>query len=289
MAVIDIHTHGIGGYDTRTTDEEHIFRIAELHGAEGVTHIIPTVYPAPIPVMREHMAVIKRAMGRQKDRGLSYASRIVGLHLEGPFLNPSRCGALNAMTFIEPTDYHLRQLIEGFEDVIRIITIAPEPDGAVRLIRAIVDRGIAASMGHSEATYAQAETGFNAGARGITHLFNAMRGFHHREPGLAGFGLMNRDVYVEVIADTHHLHPKTLEMVFAIKNPERIIIVSDAVRETKTSAGNEGIADARGTLIGGSTTITESAVRVTEAGVERVLVDKCISENPGRYLNLTIS
>ena len=153
MKIIDIHTHGIGGFDTRTTDVEHILRIAGIHGSQGVAEIIPAIYPAPMKVMRENMQVVKEAMERQEDGD---SARIIGVHLEGPFLNFSKCGSLNAMTFLEPTEYHLKELIEGFEDIVRIITIAPEMNGAVSLIRKMSGMGIIASMGHSDATYAEA-------------------------------------------------------------------------------------------------------------------------------------
>ena len=111
--------------------------------------------------------------------------------------------------------------MEGFGDVVKIVTIAPELNDAAELIRAITHTGIIVSMGHSDATYREAHAGFSAGAKGVTHIFNAMRGVHHREPGIAGFGLTNPDVYVEVIADPFHLHPKTIELIFSAKKPEK--------------------------------------------------------------------
>ncbi|MCL4492018.1 MAG: hypothetical protein M1510_08975 [Nitrospirae bacterium] len=310
MRVIDIHTHGIAGYDTRTTDAVHILRIAEIHGSQGVSEIIPTIYPAAIKVMRENMAVVREAMERQKDSNklqvtsnelknkkesensllvTRHSSLIAGVHLEGPFLNFSKCGALNSMTFLEPTEYHLKELIEGFEDMVKIITIAPELNGAPGLIRKITDRGIIASMGHSDATHAEAEAGFHAGAKGITHIFNAMRGFHHREPGIAGFGLMNKDIYIEVIADPHHLHPKTLELIFETKKAERIIIISDTVKETTPFTKGQGVTDIHGSLLGGSMTVSEASVMLIEAGFDRDVVMKCITENPERYMEAVTS
>lgn len=288
--VIDIHTHGIGGYDTRTTVAEHILKIAEIQGSYGVSEIIPTIYPATIKVMRENLTVVKKAMEQQKAEARSQKpeeskpARIIGIHLEGPFLNPSKCGALNAITFIEPTDHSLKELIEGFEDIIKIITIAPEINGATKLIKKITDMGIIASMGHSEATYTEAEAGFNAGARGITHIFNAMRGFHHRDPGIAGFGLLNQDIYIEVIADPYHLHQKTLEMIFKTKNPDRIMIISDSVREATPFTKGQGVTDTYGKLLGSCMTITESAKRLIDIGFGGDIIMKCISENPERYL-----
>jgi len=292
MKAIDIHAHGIAGYDTRTSDERHILKIAEMHGNQAVSTIMPTIYPASVNTMRENMLAVKRAMELLNDRSKKSeitiqdsASRIIGIHLEGPFLNPLKSGALDSASFIEPIEYNLMKIIDGFEDAIKIITIAPELEGALKLIRKIRDMGIIASMGHSDATYEEALAGYNAGAKGITHLFNAMRGFHHREPGISGFGLLNQDIYVEVIADPFHLHPKTLELIFKIKNHDRIIIVSDTVKGAKIT--ESGIFDKEGRLLGGCLTIRESSKMLIEKGIiNEEIALKCITENPKRYLNL---
>ena len=321
MRSIDIHIHGIDGYDTRTTDGNHILKIAEILGSQGISEIVLTIYPSLTDEMRKNMMTIWKAMELQQSEGSSQRlapippprggrarervkapnlklARIIGIHLEGPFLNPSRCGALDAKTFIEPTEKSLRKLIEGFEDIVKIITIAPELKGALQLIKKISDRGIIASMGHSDATFSEAEAGFHAGARGITHIFNAMRSFHQREPGIAGFGLINKDIYIEVIADPFHLHPKTLELVFKTKNPKKIIIVSDSVKETNSSpsppykAGVQrrarkivkAVTDAHGKLQGGSMTIVESSKRLIKMGFDERVITDCITKNPRRYL-----
>jgi N-acetylglucosamine-6-phosphate deacetylase len=290
MKVMDIHTHGIGGYDTRTSDPDHILRMAEICGSTGVLEILPAIYPSAIRVMRENMEAVKRAMVKQESDlhisgGKNRSAKIAGLHIEGPFLNPVKCGALAAETFIEPMEYAFRELIEGFEDIVKIITIAPELSGSIRLIKMISDAGIIASMGHSEATYAEAEEGFHAGARGITHIFNAMRGLHHREPGIAGFGLLSNEVYIEVIADPFHLHPKILDLILKTKDRDRIIIISDSVKDTKAGGSlEEGITGPQGKLHGGSLTITGSAKRLVEMGYDEGMIMDCITKNPERYL-----
>jgi N-acetylglucosamine-6-phosphate deacetylase len=118
-----------------------------------------------------------------------------------------------------------------------------------------------------------------------------MRGFHHREPGIAGFGLINPHVYIEVIADSYHLHPETIKLIFTVKNPEKIIIISDSVKNTP-EAGNRkpetkfhGITNACGKLQGGSTTVVESARRLVNMGYEKNIIINCISRNPGIYIN----
>ncbi len=298
MNIIDIHTHGIKGYDTKTTDLNHILKIAEIQGSQGVTNIVLTIYSGTIKVMRENMLLVKKAMEIQNTESDRKSARIIGVHLEGPFLNPSKCGALNAMTFLEPSEYSFKELIEGFEDIVKIITIAPELNGAIDLIKIITNYGIIASMGHSDATYKEAERGFNAGAKGITHIFNAMRGIHHREPGIAGFGLLNKDIYIEVIADPFHLHPEILALIFRIKDHERIILISDTVKETNIFlrgyknkyeesrfAQSFGVTDTHGKLLGGCMTIVESSKRLIDEGYREEIVMKTISENPERYLS----
>ncbi len=291
MKIIDVHTHGISGFDTRTSEGEHICRIAEIQGSHGVSEIIPTVYPAPVDTMRVHMQAIKTAMEEQRRRtGARPApahhteAKIIGLHLEGPFLNPARCGALDAGAFLAPDERILKKLMEGFEDIIKIMTIAPELEGAAALIKNMSDAGIIASMGHSDATYNNAEAGFHAGARGITHIFNAMRGIHHREPGIAGFGLMNKDVYIEVIADPFHLHLKMIEFLFSVKNPEKILIVSDTVKASKMSTASHGVREEDSRLLGGSRTIRESAEQLIQGGLDKEIIFKAISDNPASYL-----
>ncbi|PIQ94433.1 MAG: hypothetical protein COY75_00420 [Nitrospirae bacterium CG_4_10_14_0_8_um_filter_41_23] len=229
------------------------------------------------------MDTVRKAMEMQDVE----PAKIIGVHLEGPFLNPSKCGALSASSFVEPTEDNFKELIEGFEDIVKIITIAPEINEAIGLIKKMSGMGIIVSMGHSDATYNEAKAGFNAGAKGITHIFNAMR-FHHREPGLAGFGLLNQDIYIELIADPCHLHSKTLELIFKTKNPDRIIIVSDTVKETKVRGGGgreQGITDIHGRLSGGCMTITESSKRLIEIGYNKNSIMRCITKNPKMYLS----
>jgi len=304
-----MHIHGIGGFDTRTKAEAHIIRIAEIQGSRGVSEILPTVYPSSVKEMRTHMETIKRAMNIQKSsldgqqhgqtnqatshgdssegifQNRSGQAAIAGIHLEGPFLNPLQCGSLNPDVCAEPSEYVFRSLAEGFEDIIKIMTIAPEMPGAIELIRKISDMGIVVSMGHSDATYAEAEEGFRAGAKGVTHLFNAMRGFHHREPGIAGFGLSNREIYIEIIADPFHLHAHVIDLVFKTKNPDKIIIISDAVKETGIEIHASGIRDGFGNLMGGSIVVTESAERLIMQGYDKDMIIGCITENPTRYLS----
>ncbi len=290
MRIIDVHTHGFSGCDSRGARPSDLLKIARLHGEFGVGAIVVTIYSSSIDQMRTDITAVMKAMESQQEKGSESpgpeAAMILGAHLEGPFLNPARAGALDKGSFLPATVVNCERLIEGFGKVVRIITVAPELKGAAKLIKTIVDAGIVVSMGHSDATFSEAEAGFKAGARGITHIFNAMRGIHHREPGIAGFGLTNPDVYAEVIADPYHLHPKTLELIFRMKDRRRIILVSDTVRGSTTDASRSAVTGKNGRPIGGSMALTDCAGRLIELGFDRDTVERAASENPARYLGI---
>lgn len=301
---IDLHTHGFKGYDTRTSDPGHILKMAWLYKGAGTDAFLPTIYPAPIDEMRKNMDAVKRAIEIQgsefKVRSPEFgvqssklktqnsklkidnfpSSVILGVHLEGPFLNPARCGALDKSYFVRPALSNFKKLTCGFEDIIRIITVAPELPGALRLIERCAELGIKVNMGHSDATYRQASEGMKAGATGITHIFNAMRPFHHREPGLAGFGL-SEDIFIEVIADGVHIHPVVLDLIFSVKKKERIILVSDSVRGAK---GDGRPVYASGKMLAGSGITMKNSVKVLrKIGVSGHNID-IYKYNPLRYL-----
>ena len=280
QAYIDIHVHGATEYDTRTRRQDDILRIADIHGERGTAAILPTVYPGSLEVMRENMAAIRRAIATQRS-----GASILGIHLEGPFLNPERAGSLDGKSFMEPSVETLGRVVEDFEDLIRIITIAPELPGALRVIEVCREKGFLVHMGHSDASFEQAEEGKHAGATGITHIFNSMRGFHHREPGLAGFGLMDEDIYVEVIADMAHLHPQSLKMLLDMKAPDKILLISDSVKGP--GWGNGPIRGPGGVLQGSGITLSEGVKNLASLGVPLERAVQFASANPRRYLGIT--
>lgn len=278
--LIDIHVHGADDYDTRTRRQDDILRIAGRHGERGTAAILPTIYPGPVDGMRDNIGAVRRAMESRRQ-----GARILGVHLEGPFLNSERAGSLDRECFTQPSLETLSRLIDGFEDIIKIITIAPEMPGALKVIEACREKGILVHMGHSDASFEQAEEGKRAGATGITHIFNAMRGFHHREPGLAGFGLMDEDVYVEVIADLAHLHPRSLKMLFDMKSPERIILISDSVMGPGWGSG--AVRGPGGTLMGSGIALGDGMKNLIALGVPPERALQFASDNPRRYLGIS--
>jgi len=278
--LIDVHVHGAATYDTRTRRQDDILQMANIHGERGTSAMLPTIYPGSIESMRDNMAAVQRAMAAQRE-----GARILGVHLEGPFLNPERAGSLDGQSFAEPSVEMLTRLVEDFEDIIKIVTIAPELPGALRVIEVCREMGFLVHMGHSDATFEQAEEGKRAGATGITHIFNAMRGFHHREPGLAGFGLMDEDVFVEVIADMAHLHPQSLKMLFDMKSPDKIVLISDSVKGA--GWGNGPIRGAGGILLGSGICLKDAVKNLISLGVPSERALQLASDNPMRYLGIT--
>ncbi len=278
--LIDIHVHGAADYDTRTRRQDDILHLANIHGKHGTSALLATIYPGSIEVMRENMGTVRRAMSTQRS-----GARILGVHLEGPFLNRERAGSLDGSSFADPSVEALKSLVEDYEDMIKIVTIAPELPGALRVVEVCREKGFLVHMGHSDATFEQAEEGKRAGATGITHVFNAMRGFHHREPGLAGFGLMDEDIYVEIIADMAHLHPQSLKMLFDMKQPDKIILISDSVKGP--GWGNGPIRGAGGTLQGSGISLSAGVNNLVALGVPLERALQFASDNPRNYLGLT--
>jgi N-acetylglucosamine-6-phosphate deacetylase len=277
--LIDIHVHGAEDCDTRTRRQDDILRIANVHGTRGTSALLPTVYPGSIETMRENMAAIRRAMSAQRQ-----GAEILGVHIEGPFLNPERAGSLDRKSFAEPSVETLEHLVEDYEDIIKIVTVAPELPGALKVIEVCRTKGFLVHMGHSDASFEQAEEGKRAGATGITHLFNAMRGFHHREPGLAGFGLMDEDVYVEIIADMAHLHPQSLKMLFDMKSTDKIILISDSVKGPGWGSGP--IRGPGGTLMGSGIVLADAMKNLISLGVPPDRAIQFASNNPRKYLGM---
>jgi N-acetylglucosamine-6-phosphate deacetylase len=277
--LIDIHVHGAEDCDTRTRRQDDILRIANMHGTRGTSALLPTIYPGSIETMRENMAAIRRAMSTQRQ-----GAEILGVHIEGPFLNPERAGSLDRKSFAEPSVETLEHLVEDYEDIIKIVTVAPELPGALKVIEVCRTKGFLVHMGHSDASFEQAEEGKRAGATGITHLFNAMRGFHHREPGLAGFGLMDEDVYVEIIADMAHLHPQSLKMLFDMKSTDKIILISDSVKGPGWGSGP--IRGPGGTLMGSGIVLADAMKNLISLGVPPDRALQFASNNPRKYLGI---
>lgn len=272
MSLIDIHFHGTKKIDIRDTESpEQILLIAQEYDSTEVKGFLLTLYPSDINLMRKTLLNIKKAMLCQEE-----GAKILGVYIEGPFLNPNKAGALDSFYFLKPDVDIFQKLIEDFEDIVKVITVAPELPGALKIIEKCKERDIIVSMGHSDATYKEAQEGFIAGAQLITHLFNAMRGIHHREPGIAGFGLINQEIYIELIGDGKHLNDNLLQWIFHVKNPERIILVSDMVKQKKEIQ----------ILQGGLMSLRDIIKRLKRLNIDEYKLKLATEKNPKRLLKI---
>ena len=221
--LIDLHCHGLMGLDTSSGSFEDLRRLSEHKARQGVTAWLPTTMTLPWPALERCFAAARRAMadsGAPEWRG----ARVLGVHAEGPFISERRRGAQDPAAIQAPDIEALRP----WADVVRLMTVAPEVPGALDFIRAARGLGVRISMGHTDATAAQAQAGIEAGATQLTHTFNAMPPLHHREPGALGAALADDRVFCELIADTFHVSPLLFPIMARLK-PGKLVLITDSI------------------------------------------------------------
>src|SRR4051794_21807715 len=207
---VDLHVHGGGGAQVGP-DPDAIAGVARFHARHGTTALLATTVPASVDALARTVGAIAAvASEAPTDR-----ARVLGSHLEGPFVSAARPGALDVRHLRAPDRAELDRLLDAGGGTVRAIVVAPELPGALELIAAAAGAGVLVAMGHTDATYAEAIAGVEHGARGATHLFNAMRPLHHREPGIAGAALADERLTAELIADGVHVHPAALALAYA--------------------------------------------------------------------------
>jgi N-acetylglucosamine-6-phosphate deacetylase len=249
---IDIHTHGAAGYDTMDADPSGLACMGRFLARHGVTAYLPTTITAAREDITAAVTAVQRAQ-RSAD-----AARPLGVHLEGPYLNPSHRGA-------QPLE-HLRLPAAAEFDAwlssgtVRLITLAPELDGALDLIEHATEAGVRTAVGHTDATYEEVLAAAGAGLTQATHTFNGMPPLHHRAPGPVGAALTDPRVFAQVIADGVHLHPAVLDLIIRAKGCDRTILVSDAMRAT-------GLPDGIHDLGGQQITVKDGVPRTPEGGL----------------------
>ncbi|HEX7065277.1 MAG TPA: N-acetylglucosamine-6-phosphate deacetylase [Bacillales bacterium] len=225
--LIDVHIHGAAGADVTDGTPEALSTIAGALPAEGTTSFLATT-------MTQESAIIEKALdnagsywGAQSGSG---CAEMLGIHLEGPFLSPKRAGAQPVNHIIDPDLERFRKWQEAAGGHIRLVTLAPEQAGGLELVRYLADNGVIASVGHSDATFEQVEEAIAAGASHVTHLYNGMRGLHHREPGVVGAALLRKELTAEMIVDGIHLRPEMVELAYRQKKKSGLVLITDAIR-----------------------------------------------------------
>jgi len=219
---IDIHIHGSGGFDTMDGDINALEKISKTIAAYGTTSFLPTTMTMEKSHIIKALDTIKKAMSTETKNG----ANILGVHLEGPFINPIFKGAQNSEYIIEP-DY---EFIKNYLDIIKIITMAPEIKGSFDFMDLIKQNSSAVlSIGHSNATYEEAMEAIERGISHSTHIFNAMTPLHHRNPGVVG-AVFNSEITCELIADKIHVHPELFRFLIKAVGENRICLITDSMR-----------------------------------------------------------
>jgi len=284
---IDLHVHGGDGADCMD-GEQAVRRMARFHAQHGTTALLATTVTAPL----EELEAALRGIAAVVQNPGPGEARVLGVHLEGPFISPERLGAQPPYA-LEPSIETMRYLLSLAP--IRVVTLAPELPGALELIRFLSEQGVRVQQGHTAATYAQSLAGFEAGAQGFTHFYNAMTPLHHREPGVVGLGL-ERARWAEVIPDGLHVHPA------AIRALARAIPQTYAVTDAVAAAGrpegeyrlgrhrvykkSQGVFLADGTLAGSALTMDRAAYNLRCWGYTVPEVMQMTSRMAAQYLEL---
>ncbi len=291
---VDVHIHGAVGVDVNEADADGLLQIAGYLAKNGVTSWVPTLVPDSDANYERSIREIGCLMGMQVDEPVAQA---VGVHYEGVFASEKMCGALRPEFFKVANrqlakDSRLPRLEKG----VHMTTLAPEIDGGIELIKALVADGWVVSIGHTRADAGTLDRAFAVGARHMTHFFNAMTGIHHRDLGVAGWGLGNKDVTFDIIADGIHVHPQMLRVACRSKSPDNVTLISDSVAPTGLGDGEYELwgetikvtdgrtQNERGSIAGSVISLFDAARRMLGLAFSEVEVAKMASTNPARLL-----
>lgn len=231
--MIDLHIHGANGADVMDGSNEALHTMATALPKEGTTSFLATTMTTAKHDIENALKNIAAYVPNQQPG----SAEIVGAHLEGPFLSPKRAGAQHPDNIIEPNVDLFKSWQELSGNNIKLVTLAPERNGGLELTSHLKQTGVVASIGHSDAVYDEVEEAIKAGVTHATHLFNGMRGLHHREPGVAGAVLLHDEVTCEMIVDGIHIAPKMVKFAYKNKGSEGVVLVTDAMRAKCLGAG----------------------------------------------------
>ncbi len=237
---IDVHTHGAYGFDTNDAEPEGLRNWLKNIVSEGVTGLLPTTITQSEEVLTKALRNVANVV-REGYEG----ARILGIHFEGPYLDQKYKGAQPEQYCVAPDLDQFKRYLAASEGLIRIVTMACEHDEGFKLTRFLCENGIAPSLGHSSATFAQAAMAFANGARSVTHVYNGMAPYHHREPGIVGASFRFRNVFGEIICDGLHSTWAALNTYFAAKGPDYGVMITDSLKVKGLPAGTR-------TLFGGN-------------------------------------
>ena len=273
--LVDLQVNGFAGVDFVSGSSDDWQHARRAIARTGVTSFVPTFITAPL----NDLAHALQRTVPFLDVATQHGARPIGIHLEGPFLSPERCGAHNSSVMCDPSPEAVQTLMEAAAGRLVMITLAPERPHAIAAISQLAAAGVTVSLGHSNADAQTSLAAFNAGAGMVTHLFNAMRPLGHRDPGLAGIALTDTRAHLGLIVDLHHVDPRICQLAFNAA-PDRIVLVTDAVAAATMPPGeyelggttvfvDSGVPRRPDGTIAGSSLTLDTAIRnaVNECGV----------------------
>ncbi len=287
---VDTHIHGFGGYGTEDCSDKSILKMSEGLLHYGVTSFIPTLYSGNKVQMIRGIKAIVKAMGREK------GARILGIHLEGPFISPQRLGA-QSPDGVSPVDLDLMDALwEASEGHIVNMTVAPELHNMRELALYCLSKGIVLQAGHTNASYKQMIEAMQARIMHVTHLFNAMSRMHHRDPGTVGAVFIHPELSCEVIADGIHINPEIIKFLLTCKSLDKVVLVTDALKPTKQKTkplianGEEVYLDqcfyrkSDDAIAGSALTMLDSVRNIVSYGLSLEQAVHMASTNPARIM-----
>ena len=300
---IDVHTHGAYGFDTNDAEEEGLKHWLQNIVSEGVTGILPTTITQSEEVLTKALKNVAKVAREQKaDRTAVPGAEILGIHFEGPYLSRKFKGAQPEEFCVAPDLAQFRRYLAASDGLIRIVTLACEQAEGYQMTKFLSENGIVASLGHSSATFEQAAMAFANGARSVTHVYNGMAPFHHRNPGIPGAAFRFKDVFGEIICDGLHSDWASLYTFFTCKGPDYGVMISDALRFKGLPVGTQmlfggnlvELCEDGSAHLAGSETLAGSTLRINEglrnlvekAGVPwQTAINSC-TINPARLIGL---
>jgi N-acetylglucosamine-6-phosphate deacetylase len=290
---VDNHIHGFQGYGTDDRTTESILEMSKHLAQYGVTSFCPTIYPQDD---EDFITTIKACVGAM---GHETGTKILGLHLEGPFISPEKLGVQRPDTVRAVSLELMQKFWDASEGKITTMTVAPELKGMRELALFCVQKGITLQAGHTNATYENMVEGFQAGILHSTHCYNAMSSLHHRNPGAVGAVLAYPEVGAEIIADGHHVHPELVRLLLRDKDLNKIVLVTDALKPTEQQGGplfanGEEVVyqdeifrrKSDGVIAGSSLTMIKGVRNLVSWGVSVENAVKMASANPAAILNI---
>lgn len=289
--LIDIHSHGAFGHDFSDNDVEGLKAILRYEREHGITSYCPTSVTLPLEKLKEIYKTAELAEGTEG------GARLLGINMEGPFIQAKKKGA-HEESYISNSDIDFfNQCNESCKGRIKLVTLAPDTEGAGEFIEKMHDK-VCISLGHTAADYKTAREAMEKGAHHVTHLFNAMMPFAHRDPGLVGAAFDDKECMVELICDGFHIHPAVVRSVFTMFGAERVILISDSMMATGMENGQYVLGELHvtmkdrkatlkdGTLAGSATNLFDCMKTAVSFGIPLADAVFAATRNPARSIGV---